>query len=377
MADKPDLIGIDTRRAFGSMQGLRRGELAQAGLNRISNLMAYGKQFAENFSLYLQGDLPGTSIHGVKEEIKSKGQYLRDQMYRPGVENHPMENLGLAADWMGGGAFFAPKGKATLGTIKGFHGSPHKFKKFQMSKMGTGEGAQAFGHGLYFGDKRSIGEFYAKEVGGSVPIFKSISRELNDDIPGWIRAEIGGQGESVESVIRRVTREMDKVISNKPSGDMIADTARNSIIKSRKKTLNALYELKKTGDSSMGAAGYVYDVSLHKGKDPSEYEYMRWDKTVPENQLNIINSDLPLGFEKRNGKFKEGIKGEDLYHKLKDYQRDIVGSDNPARGASSILLETGIDGIKFPSGTLSGVKKSKDYNYVVFDENAITIDKRY
>src|SRR5687767_3158774 len=33
-----------------------------------------------------------------------------------------------------------------------FHGSPHKFDKFDMSKVGTGEGAQAYGHGLYFAE---------------------------------------------------------------------------------------------------------------------------------------------------------------------------------------------------------------------------------
>ena len=30
------------------------------------------------------------------------------------------------------------------------HGTPHDFTKFQLEKIGTGEGAQAFGYGLYF-----------------------------------------------------------------------------------------------------------------------------------------------------------------------------------------------------------------------------------
>jgi hypothetical protein len=34
--------------------------------------------------------------------------------------------------------------------IKAFHGSPHDFDKFDMSKIGTGEGAQAYGHGHVF-----------------------------------------------------------------------------------------------------------------------------------------------------------------------------------------------------------------------------------
>jgi hypothetical protein len=39
------------------------------------------------------------------------------------------------------------------------------------------------------------------------------------------------------------------------------------------------------------------------------------------------------------------------------------------------LLDAGIDGIRYPAGSLSGVKASKSKNYVVFDENAITIEE--
>ena len=38
------------------------------------------------------------------------------------------------------------------GMIRASHGSPHAFTKFLMSKLGTGEGNQAYGHGLYFGE---------------------------------------------------------------------------------------------------------------------------------------------------------------------------------------------------------------------------------
>lgn len=46
------------------------------------------------------------------------------------------------------------------GGIDVWHGSPHDFDKFRMSKIGTGEGAQAFSHALYFGEARGTGEFY-------------------------------------------------------------------------------------------------------------------------------------------------------------------------------------------------------------------------
>ena len=44
--------------------------------------------------------------------------------------------------------------------IIAFHGSPYDFNKFSLSKIGTGEGNQAFGYGLYFTDTEDIAKFY-------------------------------------------------------------------------------------------------------------------------------------------------------------------------------------------------------------------------
>ena len=42
--------------------------------------------------------------------------------------------------------------------------------------------------------------------------------------------------------------------------------------------------------------------------------------------------------------------------------------------ASLFLLRAGIDGIKYPAGSLSGMKTDA-FNYVVFDENAVTVEQ--
>ena len=42
-----------------------------------------------------------------------------------------------------------------------WHGSPHKFSKFDSSKIGTGEGAQAYGHGLYLAESKDVAGSYA------------------------------------------------------------------------------------------------------------------------------------------------------------------------------------------------------------------------
>ena len=45
-----------------------------------------------------------------------------------------------------------------------WHGSPHKFDAFDASKIGTGEGAQAYGHGLYFAESPDVAKSYQQAL---------------------------------------------------------------------------------------------------------------------------------------------------------------------------------------------------------------------
>jgi len=44
--------------------------------------------------------------------------------------------------------------------IRAYHGSPHGFEQFDLSKIGTGEGAQSYGHGLYFAQTEDVARHY-------------------------------------------------------------------------------------------------------------------------------------------------------------------------------------------------------------------------
>lgn len=59
--------------------------------------------------------------------------------------------------------------------IRAYHGSPHSFDRFSLDKIGTGEGAQAYGHGLYFAESEDVARSYrdalqqpALSLGGDV-----------------------------------------------------------------------------------------------------------------------------------------------------------------------------------------------------------------
>lgn len=47
-----------------------------------------------------------------------------------------------------------------------YHGTPHTIRgKFDISKVGTGEGAQSYGHGMYFAENPAVAKGYADKLG--------------------------------------------------------------------------------------------------------------------------------------------------------------------------------------------------------------------
>src|SRR5690606_417991 len=47
-----------------------------------------------------------------------------------------------------------------------YHGTPHNVDRFSLQKIGTGEGAQVYGWGLYFANKREVAESYQRDLAG-------------------------------------------------------------------------------------------------------------------------------------------------------------------------------------------------------------------
>jgi hypothetical protein len=57
------------------------------------------------------------------------------------------------------------RSRPVMQEIDVYHGSPHRFEEFDASKIGTGEGAQAYGHGIYFAENPNVAEGYRKTLG--------------------------------------------------------------------------------------------------------------------------------------------------------------------------------------------------------------------
>lgn len=56
-----------------------------------------------------------------------------------------------------------------------YHGTPHQFDEFKMDKIGTGEGFQSQGHGLYFSEAPEVAEHYKASLsnGGGGNVYRA------------------------------------------------------------------------------------------------------------------------------------------------------------------------------------------------------------
>jgi hypothetical protein len=76
---------------------------------------------------------------------------------------------------------------------EGWHGGPVTFDRFSAEYISTGEGALAFGWGLYFTSEEAIARHYAHKLGFNEdpPRFNALTQEQQDKIPGWMLGRIG------------------------------------------------------------------------------------------------------------------------------------------------------------------------------------------
>jgi len=275
-------------------------------------------------------------------------------------------------------------GAMMAGEIKNvYHGSPHLFDKFSHAKIGTGEGAQAFGHGLYFSTDKGVAQTYTKSVGKIYDRHGKVV-ELDDFISmakdaGYTKnvARIAynrlGNYDSADSAIADLQR-MANVLSREGFSPVVQDLIDE---------IDLVKYLDKNGYVGKTSGGHIYEATIAKGRP---HTMLQWDKPVTKAQWNKIRSQA----------IKEGIDdidaimgkvfdepGSYVYYNLSDaITRKLnakaggdVFRDDP-KLASEFLKRAGIDGIEYPSGTLSGIKDSPHKNYVVFDDADITIEKR-
>lgn len=243
------------------------------------------------------------------------------------------------------------------GVIQAWHGSPHVFDAFDSSRIGTGEGAQAFGRGLYFAESEAVARGYRDKLsnghapsplmqeyftpGRIVPSHGGFDRVLSVDV------NANGQwAATVEAVVKNGDEWVKDRAYPRPRQHSTAPTsAQMSQVLGR--PVGALYQvnLKTTGE-----------------------ELLDWDKPLNEQPKSIRDALTKMHgmFDQEVGKYRTAT-GKDIVQRL--------GRDGAPDAVAAQLREAGIKGIQYLDG-LSRDSGDGTRNFVVFDDRDVEIVSR-
>jgi hypothetical protein len=263
--------------------------------------------------------------------------------------------------------------------IRAFHGSPHSFDKFSLDHIGSGEGAQAYGHGLYFAENDDVARQYLKKLADA------------DATPGWFRNDAGDVDMTdVPSGLGWLRQDRRENLSNAQLVQAAEqELARaQSVINTQlrdvqtRKAQDVLDYVKSNPSFRFDwnpATGRMYEVNIKADPD----QFLDWDKPLSQQSekakaalqptidrtmesIKLARYDtVPTGEPAFIKKFREGVETGNIL------ARDLYFRDKP-EVATAKLREAGIPGIKYLDGVSRG-KGQGTKNYVIFDDNLIEI----
>jgi hypothetical protein len=231
--------------------------------------------------------------------------------------------------------------------IRAFHGSPHKFDQFDMSKIGTGEGAQAYGHGLYFAGNEGVARSYRDKLSGSNRALSDLTKDGElmfksalDDHYKTLASQYG--------VSARQARAIDG------SGGAAHDAV--------------LRGLPETAFSP----GSMYEVNLRTNPE----RLLDWDKPITQQSPQVQN----FVREQSQGGGLSGVIERFLTNRGLLYGADILNAYKspfykPA-AFSEAAKNAGIDGVRYLDRSSRAAGQGSS-NYVMFDDKLIALLRRY
>jgi hypothetical protein len=236
--------------------------------------------------------------------------------------------------------------------ITAYHGSPHSFDRFDTSKIGTGEGAQVYGRGLYFSDNEDVAKGYRDGLSSS-NVLSADGRRV-DDMPGHEREVMNylvRTGKTPEDAVKHFTAQAEKDNEMMRALEMpVSSSAKDPRIEFAK-------GLSATPDFESVPSGRMYQVRINA--DPEHF--LDWDK--PLNQQSEVVKNKVLNsrnfINRTDPEERFNLTGKDIYG---------MGHDQ--------LKNSGIPGIKYlDQGSRGGGKGTS--NYVVFNDDIVDIMKKY
>lgn len=259
-----------------------------------------------------------------------------------------------------------------------YHGTPHEFDAFSMERIGSGEGAQAYGYGLYFTESREIAEYYRSTLAagaGQGAVYEVDLAPREDEYLLWDEP-LAAQSDVVQDAIRQIA-------IGRSAADFM-DAAREDFAEN-------------------GPSGYSEErferamaEAFESGGYGEEFGSDVWDElreAAPNTDWSAVENGQVVGGLQFDWSFDDGAS---LYRALSGragnqedaaLMMEAVGIDpyGPVSSAltsehlaSLYLRALGVRGIKYRDATSRTTDaEDRSYNYVLFDENDVKILARY
>jgi N12 class adenine-specific DNA methylase len=240
-----------------------------------------------------------------------------------------------------------------------YHGTPHKVDKFTTAKIGTGEGAQAYGWGLYFAESKGVADQYRKVLVQKQKIGKSAPLTAKEDVQR-IFLSVG----NIEEVKNIVRAEIVAASSNLIEAQRNPDTSDFTEAEANRDLKRWQAALSYINDNYDDLRGNLYTVQLLA----DESEFLDWDRPLSEQSEKVdyaLKTDPVARAAVERQVRSYNPNGDEIYEEMKY----MLGGE---REASEHLASLGIPGIKYLD---AGSRSSGDgtRNYVLFDENLVRI----
>lgn len=285
-------------------------------------------------------------------------------------------------------------------SIAALHASPHSFRKFDTAFMGKGEGAQAYGWGLYFATNPEVNRSYMNQfaqdkatwkfrevetaaieemqralVGSFLP--KDALPEAKEDASDIAWSVLGDLVDAAKGsmTVSDIVMELhDEIDTNRKYAEEYPQE-REKMVQLEDFLLSLLDHLDEIEARPSMPSNYRAELNVDDYFDFMEGgDLLFWDKGYGSSTTSRIE-DWLLDEDKQEAYSLFGYKdpgngywmGGRIYRAL----ADTLGSP---REASEFLLRHGVKGIRYADGFSRGkTEEEQTYNYVIFDGNDIKI----
>ena len=316
----------------------------------------------KEFVNYVDRDLAGQGREGREVSVQ-------DVEAQGGFDEHGV----LAAE---NAVVVKPDGDVTM-SVRALHASPHSFRKFDTAFMGKGEGAQAYGWGLYFAENPKVNRSYMNQFAQDKTTWKF--REVETGVIEVMQRSLVNSflpkdalPEAKEDASDIAWSVLGDLVDASKGSMTVSDIARE-VMEEIEINRKHAEEYPQEREKMVQLEGFLLSLLDHLDEIearpgmPSNYkvelnvedsELMGWDY-VDETVLALLK-DSPVEevryalerAERRADYRGENVSGKDVYQELFDafWDGDDGTKQEAQKAASVSLLSSDIKGIRYADG---------------------------